>query len=192
MEEIVINTSQPTAIKVVYEPYDLVGEDDPILKKKIDPFVFNGEVDPKELSNRLIQTLKNHRAYGLAANQCGLSHRVFVVGTEDNYITMFNPEIVSISEKTVHMPEYCLSFPFLELHITRPETISVKYQDENGNVLTRKFSGITARCILHETEHLNGITFNMITKPLALKQGLKKREKYIKQFARELVNQRRI
>lgn len=190
MEEIVINTSQPTAIKVVYKSYDLVGEDDPILKKKIDPFVFNGEVDPKELSNRLIQTLKTHRAYGLAANQCGLSHRVFVMGAEDEYITLFNPEITYFSEEKIHLSEGCLSFPFLFLSITRPKKIKIKYQNENGETIERQFDGISARVAQHELNHLDGITFDKISKPLALKSAKKAREKRIKSFARELVNNR--
>jgi peptide deformylase len=191
-EMITINTAQPTAIKVVYEPYELVGEDNSILKQKMEPFDFSSEIDPKEISNRLIQTLKNHRAYGLAANQCGLYYRVFVVGAENEYVTLFNPEITYLSEETVHLEEACLSFPFMFLNITRPKRIGVKYQDENGQYKEVQYDGLTARVVLHETDHLNGITFDEKAKPLALKNAKKSREKKIKQFARELVSQRGI
>ncbi len=190
---ITINTN-PTATKVsLGEILQLVDENDPILRTVIGEFDFNDpSLDPQKISDDLTKTLKTHRAFGIAAPQCGLYHRVFVIGAEDSYITMFNPEILSVSEKQVHMPEYCLSFPFLELNISRPEHVTVKYQDVNGKEHIDRFVGITARCCLHELDHLNGQTFHKYAKPLALKNGLKKREKHIKQFARELVAQRRI
>ena len=193
-DDFIVIETNPTATKVPSgKVLSLVEETDPILKTKMPLFDFSDKsVSPKKISEDLIATLKAHRALGIAAPQCNLPYRVFVVGAEDNYITMFNPEIISVSEKTAHMPEYCLSFPFLELNITRPESITVRYQDINGNTLTESFSGITARCCLHEFQHLEGITFNTLAKPLALKNGLKKREKYIKQFARQMVAQRRM
>ena len=189
---IVIETN-PTATKVPSgKVLSLVEETDPILKMRMPIFDFtDSSINPKKISDDLIATLKAHRALGIAAPQCDLAYRVFVIGAEDNYITMFNPEIVAVSEKTAHMPEYCLSFPFLELNISRPESVTVRYQDINGNTLTESFSGITARCIQHEFQHLEGVTFNTLAKPLALKNGLKKREKYIKQFARQMVANRR-
>lgn len=190
---IVIETN-PTATKVPSgKVLSLVEETSPILKMRMPIFDFSDKsVNPKKISEDLIATLKAHRALGIAAPQCDLACRVFVIGAEDNYITMFNPEIIAVSEKTAHMPEYCLSFPFLELNISRPESVTVRYQDVNGNTLTESFSGITARCIIHETDHLDGVTFNTLAKPLALKNGLKKREKYIKQFARQMVASRRM
>lgn len=193
-DDFIVFDTNPTATKVSSgKVLSLVEENNPILKMIMPLFDFSDKsVNPKKISEDLIATLKAHRALGIAAPQCDLAYRVFVVGAEDNYITMFNPEIISVSEKTAHMPEYCLSFPFLELNVTRPESITVRYQDINGNTLTESFSGITARCIQHETNHLDGVTFNTLAKPLALKNGLKKREKYIKQFARQMVAQRRM
>ena len=188
-EMISINTAQPTAIKVVYDTYNLVGEEDPVLRKKVEPFDFSSN-DAKEIAGRLKQTLKTHRAFGLAANQCGLPHRVFVMGAEEQFVALFNPEIVSTSEETVHLEEGCLSFPFLFLNITRPKTVRVKFQDEDGNHQEVQYDGLSARVVQHEIDHLNGVTFNEKAKPLALKTAKKSREKRIKQFARELVSQR--
>lgn len=187
-----INTAQPTAIKVVYDKYDLVGEDDPILRKKIEPFDFSSDFDAKEISNRMIQTLKTHRGYGLSANQCGLNHRVFVMGAEDNFLTLFNPEITFSSNEIIHLEEGCLSFPFMFVSISRPKTVKVKYQTETGEYKEAQYDGISARVVQHEIDHLNGITFDARAKPLALKGAKKSREKKIKQFARELVSQRGI
>lgn len=184
---ITINTALPTAEKIVYERFELVSEYNPILKQKIEPFDFSSGINTKELSGRLIETLKIHRGFGLAAPQCGLPYRVFVMGTEDNYFSMYNPEIIKISEETVHLEEGCLSFPFLFLNITRPKSLVVKFQNDVGGYVTLELGGISARVVLHELDHLNGITFDMVAKPIALKMSKKSREKKIKSFARELV-----
>lgn len=193
-EILMIDTGGSPEIKKLknIEPYKLVSEEEMVLYKKIEPFDFNSDIDPIELSERLIETLKLHRAYGLASPQCGLSNRVFVMGAEEDYITAFNPEILSCSEETIHMDEGCLSFPFLVLAITRPKEINVRYQNEKGEYITKTFAGISARIFQHELDHLNGITFNKVAKPLALKMSLKKREKQIKRFARELLLQRKV
>ena len=75
------------------------------------------------------------------------------------------------------MMEGCLSFPFLGLMITRPEEIHVEYQDFNGQKKTATFNGISARCFLHELDHMNGVVYTSRVKPLALQTGMKKRNK---------------
>jgi peptide deformylase len=53
----------------------------------------------------------------------------------------------------------------------------VEYQDFNGETHKANFTGISARCFLHELDHMNGIVYTSKCKPLALQQGMKKREK---------------
>lgn len=176
-----------TRIKTVYEPYKLVSEDDKVLYEATREYKFDGSINSSELAARLKETLKTHRAFGLAAPQCGLPYRVFVFGAEEEYIVAFNPKIIKSSIETLHIEEGCLSFPFLTLSITRPKEITVQYQNEFGEVIEKEFSGITARIFLHEFDHLNGVTFNKVAKPMSLKMGLKRREKQIKQFAKEMM-----
>lgn len=173
-----------------YEPYNLVPEDDAILQQKAEIFEFDGS--EKEISGRLIATLEASKALGIAAPQCGLPYRVFAIGAEGEYHTVFNPEIIESSVETVAMEEGCLSFPFLTLNIVRSKQVTIKYQDENKIWKTFTFDGLSSRIILHEFDHLEGITFNKVAKPLALKMGLKKREKQTKRYARFLVSQRKI
>jgi peptide deformylase len=104
---------------------------------------------------------------------------------------MYNPELVEVSEEKVHLEEGCLSFPFLFLSITRPKSLVVKFQNEVGDYVNLKLDGISARVVLHELDHLNGVTFDMVAKPLALKMAKRGREKKIKSFAKELVGSRR-
>lgn len=194
MNEIITINTSPSATKITVsrEKYELVPETHSILKKKVEKFDFNNpEVDPEELSGRLIETLKGERAYGLAAPQCGLPYRVFVAGYEDEYITMFNPELIYTSEEQLHIEEGCLSFPFLILSISRPKTIGVRYQDVKGKVIESQMDGLSARVVQHELDHLNGVTFDTIVKPLALKMGNKRRSKLTKKYARHLVASRK-
>ena len=160
--------------------FDLVPETDPILKEVIPEFDFsNTDINPINFASALVETCKANKGYGLSANQCGFKHRVFVMGSGDDYVAFFNPKILSSSGE-VHMAEGCLSFPFLGLHITRPAVVNVEYQDFNGVVRTATFSGVSARCFLHEYDHLQGFTFLDKVKPLALQQSLKKRNKLMK------------
>lgn len=194
-ELITIDTgvAEPTATRVkLFEPYKLVEEHEKVLKTKCSEFDFSSRTDAKEISGRLTETLKLHRAYGIAAPQCGISDRVIVIGAEDEYIVMFNPVILYKSDETVHLEEGCLSFPFMTISITRPKTIRVKFQTVDGERKELTFDGISSRIVQHEIDHIDGITFNKVAKPLALKMALKKREKQIKQFARNIVSQRMI
>ena len=160
--------------------YDLVPEDDSILTEPIPEFNFNNPpINPNKFASTLVETCKKHDGYGLSANQCGFKHRVFVVGTGDNYVAFFNPKILE-TKGEIHMAEACLSFPMLAIHITRPAEVVIEYQDFNGEKHTEHFIGMTARCILHELDHLNGIVYTTKAKPLALQNGIKRRNKLMK------------
>jgi peptide deformylase len=98
------------------------------------------------------------------------------MGGGNEYVAFFNPKIVATYDES-HMVEGCLSFPMLALRITRPAAIDVEYQDYNGNVKTAHYTGISARCFLHELDHMNGVVYTSRAKPLALQQGMKKRGK---------------
>lgn len=189
-EMITFDTELQTVSKVIYDPYELVSESDPILKQKAKPFDFTSQLQAEEISGKLKATLKSNKAYGVAAPQCGLPYRVFVIGANDEYITMFNPEIVEVSEKTLVLEEGCLSFPFLVISVVRPQAAIFKYQDEKGDAQRLTLDGLSARIALHEYDHLEGVTFNERAKPLALKLSLKKREKNMKKFARHIAQQR--
>jgi len=177
-EEIV---SSPVQVKP--KTFDLVSESDPILREIMPEFDFtNPPVNTNEFASTMVETCKEHHGIGLSANQCGFRYRMFVMGAEDNYVAFFNPSIVLKSHKEVHMMEGCLSFPFLGLRITRPEEIAVTYQDFNGEWKEATFAGISARCFQHELDHMNGIVYTDKVKPMALQQGIKKRNKIMKKI----------
>ena len=163
--------------------FTLVGEDNPILKQVLPEFDFsNPPVNPNEFASTLVETCKLHHGIGLSANQCGFAYRVFVMGAGEEYVAFYNPKLIDKSENEVHIIEGCLSFPFLGLRITRPESVQVEYQDFNGVKRETTLHGISARCFFHELDHMNGIVYTERVKPLALEMGLKKRNKLMKKI----------
>ena len=187
-EIISINTNEaakvkPTATKVEVPLFKLVSEDNPILRQPIEDFDFeNPPVNPNAFASSLVETCKANKGLGLSANQCGFKYRVFVVGYGENYVAYFNPKITWVSDVLSHADEGCLSFPNLFIKITRPEAVEVQYQDFTGENKTARFGGLTARCILHEFDHMNGVVFTTKAKPLALKTGLDKRIKLMRKY----------
>jgi len=171
---------KPKASPVQVKTFSLVPETDPILTEVLPEFDFNNPpVNPNEFASTLVDTCKKYEAYGLSANQCGFKYRVFVCGAGDDYVAFFNPKILE-TKGEVHMSEACLSFPYLGLSITRPAELIIEYQDFTGTTKTGHYVGMTARCILHELDHMNGIVYTSKAKPLALQSGLKKRNKIMK------------
>jgi peptide deformylase len=183
-EDIIVfdTATQETVQQKEYPIAVLVPETSPILKQVMPEYDFNNQVygDIKtagELASILVESCKKYNGYGLSANQVGIPARVFVMGQGNEYVAFFNPVLLAASTEEVHMVEGCLSFPYLGLRITRPAGIVVQYQDYNGEVHKANFTGISARCFLHELDHMNGIVYTSKCKPLALQQGMKKRDK---------------
>lgn len=110
------------------------------------------------------------KGVGLAAPQVGIPYRIFITRpTEKSDIRVFiNPEILHISEKTADMSEKekqklegCLSIPNIWGHVTRAQSLTLRYQDEDGTTHEEEFSGFLATIIQHETDHTNGVLFSM-------------------------------
>lgn len=179
-----IDTGDVSGTKIEQvEVLKLVPENDPILDEVMPEFDFsNPPTDPVELASRLVETCIYHKGLGLSANQCGLRYRVFVMGSGNDYVAHFNPKIVRESVEKVHMEEGCLSYPLLFVHITRPESITVEYQDYKGETKKAIYTGITARCFQHELDHMCGIRYTARAKPLALQTAKKKKDKLVKRY----------
>lgn len=135
----------------------LVDSIDPILRTPTEPFDFsNPPMDPLDLVSDLAEAMLASGGIGIAANQCGIPYSVFVIyGTE--LIPCFNPRIVDASEEMITLEEGCLSYPGLAVKVKRPKKIKVRYQEPNGETVTRVFDGITARVFQHELSHLRGV-----------------------------------
>jgi len=132
---------------------------DPVLSQICAPVSLDDPDLPK-LIDDLIDTMYAAKGRGLAAPQIGVLKRVFVVdvtwkeGPPDLRV-FINPE-VALAKGEVEMDEQCLSIPDLPMPVARPEEIMLRYADRNGKLAVTQFTGILARCIQHETDHLDG------------------------------------
>ena len=118
-------------------------------------------MDAGELVYRMQKIRKENRGIGLAAPQVDLNTRVIVLGMgEDIEHAFFNPTYEIVEEEGVeYMIEGCLSFPNYYVSIKRPKTIKLTYYEADGTKVENQPTGITARVIQHETDHLDGLVF---------------------------------
>ena len=157
----------------------LVDEKDPILKQKLEPFNFQ-ENNSLEISKILIENMKYYNGIGLAANQLGFNFRVFSMIHDTHEMVLFNPELITFTEEKIRMKEGCLSFSGLYPYVLRPKGVSIKYFDENNNPMIANLIGLSARIVLHEFDHLNGITFHDRTSRYDLNNAMKKRKNILR------------
>lgn len=109
----------------------------------------------------MFDTLKKSKGIGLAAPQVGKNIRLFIVQLEeeDEGMVFINPEIIMTSEELCSMEEGCLSIPKVYEKVFRPKVVTVQYTDIAGKKQMLKASGLLARVIQHEYDHLNGVLF---------------------------------
>ncbi|QIL76277.1 peptide deformylase [Hymenobacter sp. HDW8] len=167
--------------------YPIVAFGDPVLKTPAKDI--SVDVDAKELKQLIadmFDTMYHARGVGLAAPQIGRSVRLFVIDSapmlddedEDEEETaeapsvaenapqdqpikraFINPVMVSETGEEWGFEEGCLSIPGVREMVYRPANIVLRYEDENRVVHEEAFSGMTARVIQHEYDHLEGILF---------------------------------
>ncbi|HDL01157.1 MAG TPA: peptide deformylase [candidate division Zixibacteria bacterium] len=153
---------------------------DPVLRE-VSEKVENFDKELKNLVSNMVDTLKEAQGLGLAAVQIGVTKRVFIVDLSAVDITeklriFVNPEILDTSDESEY-EEGCLSFPGIYQKITRPGKVKIKAFDIDGNAFELDITGLAARAILHEYDHLDGELFidhmSTMTKTM-LKGRLKK------------------
>ena len=188
-EVLTINTTEGIFKEEVIEPYKLLDENHPFLKQSIPEYKSILPSTPMDvLVKRLKMTMKLYGGIGLSANQCGVQSRVFVLGVDDFFIACINPKVIDQSPSLVKENEGCLSFPGLFLNLERPEWIDVEYAEPSGDVVCARLDGITARCYLHELDHMNGVRFVEHAGPTALNVARRKQQKLIKKVVRKQKN----
>jgi peptide deformylase len=184
-----IDTSAGVIKEEQIQPLPLFGENHVMLDDEIPEYV-----DPmpnvymSNLIKRLKYTMKLYGGVGLSANQCGVYERVFVIGTDQFQMACINPKVLEVSEKLDKSNEGCLSFPGLFLSIPRPISVHAEFTDENGQIQRMWLDGLTARCYLHELDHMNGVKFTSKVGKVAMLQGRRKQEKVLKKFQRNRKN----
>ena len=138
---------------------------DLVLREKCSPVT---EITPELLRtmDEMVDIMKSQNGVGLAAPQVGITQRFLVMmdpDTETIY-KMINPKIISKSEDTAVIEEGCLSvlgaagMPVYS-NVRRPASVVVEWTNEHGDSLSAQMSGIPARIVQHETDHLDGVLF---------------------------------
>jgi peptide deformylase len=106
----------------------------------------------------LFETMDAARGIGLAANQVGVARRVAVVDADGDRFVMVDPTIVE-TEGSSTAEEGCLSIPDIYGDVTRPERVVIEALDQDGTRYRKEATGLKARAIQHEIDHLDGILF---------------------------------
>jgi peptide deformylase len=131
-----------------------------ILKQKTTP-IKNIDSDTQQLIENMLDTMHAARGLGLAANQVGISKRLCVLDTSQesekkSVIILINPVIIE-KEGSIESPEGCLSIPGCSTGIKRAERVYVSGLNRDGKPINIEGTGLLARAIQHEIDHLDGL-----------------------------------
>jgi peptide deformylase len=110
----------------------------------------------RDLADEMFSLMHYHGGIGLAAPQVGLRHRLMVCGIEERLFALTNYEVKDATEPRDFI-EGCLSLPGVQVNVRRPERIRVTGYDMQGQRRSFGASGLWARVIQHELDHLNGV-----------------------------------
>ena len=157
--------------------YPIVAYGNPILKREAEEIAEG--TDMNTLIKDMYATMDFANGVGLAAPQINQGIRLFVIDSslmldeedEEKGIrrVFINPIILDEYGDDFGFEEGCLSIPEIRAEIIRPDKLTIEYYDENWKLHEEEFSGLTARVIQHEYDHLEGILF------IDYLKGLKKR-----------------
>ncbi len=119
-----------------------------------------GAVDDevRRLVDDMYETMDAAKGVGLAANQVGTARRVAVVDADEDRFEMIDPVIVESEGRTV-AEEGCLSIPEIYGDVGRAERVVLEATDRHGHRFRKEATGLKARAIQHEIDHLDGILF---------------------------------
>jgi peptide deformylase len=132
---------------------------DPVLKSRATP-VDRFDDTLRQQVQRMAGIMRDAIGVGLAAPQLGISQRLLVyrIGSDAPLITLVNPELEWKSEDDVEtLEEGCLSIPSVAVDVERPVHVRVRAHDEHGDERLVEASGLEARVIQHEMDHLDGV-----------------------------------
>lgn len=147
----------------------------PVLKKVAKP-INAADPDIATVIDNMWETMYNAQGVGLAAPQVGKSIRLFLVdtvqimeeGKEEEGIkqAFLNAEKIEEGGEIWAYEEGCLSIPDIRADVNRPAQIKLRYQDENFETHEKVFTGVNARVIQHEYDHIDGVLFTEHLSPL--------------------------
>ncbi|RED53475.1 peptide deformylase [Aestuariispira insulae] len=143
-------------------PLELVLGPDPIFRKKAETVtLFDEELG--KTAQAMLEALYREQGLGLGANMLGLLQRIIVVDLQEGGtkapMILVNPAVTEKSAETQTFTEASLSFPGLSAEITRPRSVTVTFQDINGESHSISADGWLATILQHEIDYLDGILY---------------------------------
>lgn len=152
---------------------------DPVLRRPAEPVP---EVDDevRALMDDMLETMYAADGVGLAAPQIGLSHRVIVLDVRESDsgpIALVNPRVVEQGRELAREEEGCLSLPGLSEVVERSAQVTVEGLDRDGELRRIEATGLLARVLQHEIDHVDGVLFIDRVSPLKRKMLLSRWEK---------------
>ncbi|RZU48943.1 peptide deformylase [Krasilnikovia cinnamomea] len=152
------------------QPIRLFG--DPVLRTPAEPVVdFDAEL--RKLVADLIETMRDEGGAGLAAPQLGVGLRVFAFDVDDVVGHIINPVLDFPDDEEQDGPEGCLSIPGVYLDTKRRQNVVARGFTEHGDPIQLVGTGLMARCVQHETDHLDGVLFIDRLDPAGRKEAMK-------------------
>lgn len=128
-----------------------------VLRRRAQPVrVVTREV--QALIDQMFHTMRDAHGLGLAAPQVGMSRRLFVARLEDRQIVLVDPEVLHQEGEEI-ATEACLSIPGLLGDVPRAQRVTVRGRNRRNRFVTIEATGLLARILLHEIDHLDGILF---------------------------------
>lgn len=135
---------------------------DPVLGSRAEE-ISRFDAGLRALASDMLETMDKAGGVGLAANQVGILKRIFVYDCSHTQSglrgALVNPVWTPVGEQQQTGPEGCLSIPGISAETTRFNQVFVSGQDIEGRSVSMVASGLMARCIQHETDHLDGVLF---------------------------------
>lgn len=150
----------------------IVEKENPILRKKAAEVLNIADPEIKKIIEKMSEAMfKEPDGIGIAAPQIGRGVQIFLVAKDlftlgenarerkKDFMVFINPKIKKFSQRKLKDTEGCLSVRGVYGEVPRAAKLSIEYVDENGKKHTRGASGLLARIIQHEIDHLNGVLF---------------------------------
>jgi len=125
----------------------------------------------RSIVREMFERMYESKGIGLAANQVDIPLRLFVVNLEakpgeGEEMVFINP-VISKPKGTAEAEEGCLSLPGIYANIVRPKQVTINAYTIDGREITAEVSGLLARCVQHELDHLDGVLFTDRISPVA-------------------------
>ncbi len=150
---------------------------DPSLRRRAEPVdVIDDEI--RSICERMVETMLRANGAGLAAPQIGISKQIIVLDVDGEFHILLNPDLIEVSGETEQITEGCLSVPGVDAPVERATKAIIEGTTLEGKRVRIEGTGLLARAMQHEMDHLNGNLFFDRLSPARRKSLLKEYQRH--------------